>query len=236
MDAQTVLEEAKRGFRRLFVSDFQKEHATEAERAVLARAPAPVVNPLVQDYAAWRRSLLWIAGVALVLLALFEFATFQSREDAIREQAAKGIAQAEQSLAEARQRGEWQQAQHGAGPGPGAGHDRQPRPDAGEGEPRDHRRDPHLPDRADPRGGHPRAGRRRPVVGRRRSIRLARIGFLIMFLTPFVLAALPVKEMLDFGHLPEAARRPRSAMLIGFDMGMVFFLLSGRGRSRSSPA
>ena len=60
---------------RAFTGDFQRQRASGRERAVLLDAATPVADPLAQDYVAWRRAALWIAGGLLsmgVLLALFD--------------------------------------------------------------------------------------------------------------------------------------------------------------------
>src|SRR5262249_58597047 len=53
------------------------------DRAGLAAAATPCTDPLVQDYAAWRRALLAIAAVALALTALLGIFTHQSVADGV---------------------------------------------------------------------------------------------------------------------------------------------------------
>ncbi|MEM7680627.1 MAG: hypothetical protein AAF288_01590 [Planctomycetota bacterium] len=57
--------------RRVSRSDFYNEKAMDEERAALAAARTPVTEPLAQDYAAWRRALLWPAAVLLLVAAVF---------------------------------------------------------------------------------------------------------------------------------------------------------------------
>ena len=85
MDAQRLWAETKLALRRLVRSDLQREPATDREREQLAAAPDPIHAPQAQDYAAWRRSLLWVAGAALVVLVLIELVTYQSTDSALRE-------------------------------------------------------------------------------------------------------------------------------------------------------
>ncbi|MCU0862314.1 MAG: hypothetical protein MUC36_00860 [Planctomycetes bacterium] len=69
MNAAALLELSKQLLRRAMRSDFQREHATDQERAELAAQTPPTADPLAQDYVAWRRAVLWIAGIVLVLAA-----------------------------------------------------------------------------------------------------------------------------------------------------------------------
>lgn len=65
MTQPTLLELALRFLRRAFAADFQREHATDDERAALAAQDPPIADALAQDYLAWRRAALWIGGVLL---------------------------------------------------------------------------------------------------------------------------------------------------------------------------
>jgi hypothetical protein len=61
--------------KRALTANFQRERAADDERAQLAAHQPPIADPLAQDYVAWRRAALWIAGVVLsisVVIALFE--------------------------------------------------------------------------------------------------------------------------------------------------------------------
>jgi hypothetical protein len=78
MNAAALLDLSQRLLRRAIRSDFQREHATDQERAELAAQTPPTSDPLAQDYVAWRRAVLWIAGIVLVLgacIALLEHKT-----------------------------------------------------------------------------------------------------------------------------------------------------------------
>lgn len=73
MDFARILELTQRFLKRTTTADFQRERAAEDERAQLAAQSKPVVDPLAQDYVAWRRAVLWLSGVVLaigVLLAV----------------------------------------------------------------------------------------------------------------------------------------------------------------------
>ena len=58
-------------FRRVTRSDFYVQRAMAEERAALSSATPPVTDELAQDYAAWRRAVLWPAGVLLAIAAVF---------------------------------------------------------------------------------------------------------------------------------------------------------------------
>lgn len=63
---------------RAFTADFQRERASGRERAQLLTSTSPIASSLGQDYAAWRRAALWVAGVLLslgVVLALFDYSS-----------------------------------------------------------------------------------------------------------------------------------------------------------------
>ncbi|MCP5065810.1 MAG: hypothetical protein GY946_04525 [bacterium] len=82
--AQTAAErfagEFKLGVRRIAEGDFQQIKASDEERAELLAASRPVEQPLAQDYAAWRKSILMISSALLVVAALFKVINFQSFE------------------------------------------------------------------------------------------------------------------------------------------------------------
>jgi hypothetical protein len=59
--------------RRIFASNFVAEAALPEERAELEKAEIPVKSPMAQNYAAWRRAMLWFSGIALALAALLGF-------------------------------------------------------------------------------------------------------------------------------------------------------------------
>jgi hypothetical protein len=56
--------------RRILASNFTAEHASPDERKELEAATIPVRAPMAQNYAAWRRAMLWFAGVGLGISAL----------------------------------------------------------------------------------------------------------------------------------------------------------------------
>lgn len=188
MDGNRIWCEITRALRRVLRSDFQQEHATDVERRQLEVAKEPVTNPLAQDYAAWRRSLLWIAGIALTLLALLEAATFTSMADLLE----------------------------GSDLGNAVGEDNLETIDGIFG----FLIVPVLV------GGILSLVAAANWTNVRFSRRMARLGFLIMFLTPFVMAALPAKEMLDFDHLREDTR-PLAEMGLGTIVGLRLFFLIG---------
>ncbi|MHC5010051.1 MAG: hypothetical protein ACYTG6_03755 [Planctomycetota bacterium] len=211
MDWNQLLEETKRAFWRLFRSDFQRVKATDDERKALAEAERPIENPMAQDYAAWRHSLLWVAGISLAFLTILEFATFESQEDQIRDL----------SVAAAREAGN-------------RGYDdqavEQQIRDTVEAFGRDNLTTLDglnifliLPVLVGAVMAVLAALRWTDV---RRSRRFARLAFLINFLTPFAVAVIPVTEMLNFGHL-QPQQRKMVIGLVGVNMGLSFFMLIG---------
>ncbi len=56
--------------RRIFASNFAAEAALPEERAVLEKSAIPIKSPMAQNYVAWRRAILWVAGIGLALAAL----------------------------------------------------------------------------------------------------------------------------------------------------------------------
>ncbi len=65
---------AKLFARRILASNFTVESASGDERQALLAASTPVEPPIAQNYAAWRRAILWFSGVGLSVAALFQIA------------------------------------------------------------------------------------------------------------------------------------------------------------------
>src|SRR5262245_25817591 len=82
MDWNRIVELAKVFARRAARGDFQQERARDDERAALAARNCS--DPLVQDYAAWRRALLAIAAVALALTVVIGCIGYRSISSADR--------------------------------------------------------------------------------------------------------------------------------------------------------
>lgn len=78
MDFARLVELARLFLVRAFKADFLAQHAADDERAQLVALPSPIDDPLAQDYVAWRRSVLWIAGVMLGLAFLIAVADHKS--------------------------------------------------------------------------------------------------------------------------------------------------------------
>jgi hypothetical protein len=70
MEAAQLGELSKILFRRATRSSLQQVETTDAERAQLAAASPPITGRHAQDYAAWRRAVLWVSG-AVLAVALF---------------------------------------------------------------------------------------------------------------------------------------------------------------------
>jgi len=79
-----------RCIRRVVTSNFQTTRVTDREAGKLAFSGTPISEPVGQSYAAWRRSALWIAAIALFIHVIILFSTFQTTETAFREAAIEG--------------------------------------------------------------------------------------------------------------------------------------------------
>jgi hypothetical protein len=67
MQRDQFLDLAKSMLLRAANADFLQRQARDDERAELAAANPPVANPQVQDYLAWRRAALWVAGIVTAI-------------------------------------------------------------------------------------------------------------------------------------------------------------------------
>jgi len=86
---RTFWDEARLCAQRVIRSDFQTERATDLERQKLASAKHPIVNPMVQDFVSWRRSVLWIAAGLIALYAVIEVLSFRTFVATMRPQLSK---------------------------------------------------------------------------------------------------------------------------------------------------
>ena len=73
-----ALKRLRRSLRRVASADFQQDEATEGERARLVQGAVPVTTRVAQDYAAWRRPILWMAGAATLANVSLEFFGYDS--------------------------------------------------------------------------------------------------------------------------------------------------------------
>src|SRR5258706_8430304 len=80
-----------RTVRRIIRLDFQRERATDHERALLAGGRTPIRAPIAQDYAAWRRSLLYVSALAALLHAVFQLIGFNPLADGLPASAVRAI-------------------------------------------------------------------------------------------------------------------------------------------------
>lgn len=71
---------AKTFTRRILASNFVSEAALPEERTALEAAAIPIKSPMAQNYAAWRRAVLWVAGIGLAIAGVVSF--FDSFEHA----------------------------------------------------------------------------------------------------------------------------------------------------------
>ncbi|MFO1051117.1 MAG: hypothetical protein U1F36_02740 [Planctomycetota bacterium] len=204
MDSQRFVELTKVFFRRAMRGDFQSEHARDDERAALAAAGT--TDALSQDYLAWRRALLAIAAVALTVTVIVAFATHVSTEDALAE--AVGGAAAEGGRMDPAQREQaLEQVRQGFG---------KSNLDLLEGISA-------MLHVANLAGAIFVAFAARAWLNIRKSRKLARRGWLIMFATPLGLALLPWAKMLELGHLG-AAEAKALAVAVGLQLGIGLFL------------
>ena len=84
-DVARILELSRRFVQRALTADFQREHAIEAERTALAAQKKSITDPLAQDYVAWRRAALWVAGVVLSIGLLLTIIDHQPIAEAMAE-------------------------------------------------------------------------------------------------------------------------------------------------------
>ncbi len=70
--------------RRVVQSDLQIEWATPAERTQLASISVPITHKLMQDFVAWRRSMLWVAAAFISTHAVLSFFAFQTVQEMLR--------------------------------------------------------------------------------------------------------------------------------------------------------
>ncbi len=81
--AQDIGLQIQRAALRAFVGGFRKDTLTDGERAKLESAG--VSEPLVQNYAAWRKALLWGSGIMLTIGLLLSLANYKDFETQYRE-------------------------------------------------------------------------------------------------------------------------------------------------------
>lgn len=184
MASNDLVSEVQRAFRRFLRGDFTRERATSDERAALAAVSPPVSAPAAQDYVAWRRSLLWVAGIALLVVGVLQIVTFTTMEEMLGGNVSEAVdletidgvfALLIVPVFVGGALALWA------------------------------------------------ALRWREV---RASRRIARIGFLVNFLTPFLVAALPIQGLLEHGAMA-AQDRTSVNLALGTYVGLRFSALLG---------
>ncbi|MEX2213395.1 MAG: hypothetical protein WD768_04665 [Phycisphaeraceae bacterium] len=179
MDANRFWSEITNTFRRVVRSNFQVEQASTAERVKLASSAVPLTDPLVQNYAVWRKAVLWIAAIALIILQIVHLISFESAEEFVGP-ANKGVVDGVQILI----------LLSGI------------------------------------------VGTILIVIAAALwanvplSKRLARWGWLIMFVMPFLLAIMPLTMLMDMGDL-EGDALTKARMGVGLMIGLYFFMQIG---------
>ncbi len=211
MDAKQVKNAAMAHISRVSKSDFQKIGATDSEREELEKAN--VKAKPAQDYAAWRRSVLYCAAVCLVVACGFQIFSYESFEDQL-------VGQLE-TLEARRAPNAWE----GGGGGRNA--------DAM----RDKARKFFGPDNIEVLDLVQQALVAAVIAVTicvllaavkwtqvQESRKYLRIGALLLIGVPLVIALIPWTRVLDFGHLPEAKRRQLQSVL-GFALGFSMFIM-----------
>lgn len=213
MDTQKFFADLRRQVVRALRSNFAIDHATPEEREQLEQAPVPILDPIVQDYVVWRRAMLGLSAFAMVILVLLQIFSFQGFAESI----VQGQVEAD------------------------------PNWESYEPEYQAQVFEASLEDITDNFGeenleiidGIQVTYLLAQIVGTvlvwyaakrwRRltsSKRLARWGWLVVFVTPFVLSALPVTEMLDWDGVEES-QREQIKMTLGVMFALGYFMLVG---------
>lgn len=193
-------------------SDFTRVEALPEERESLEAAEVPVRDELTQNYAAWRRSVLWLAGGFLVVHCLVLMGSYRDAEEVLQEQSRKGLEETARAQLTRQDSGGWDRFGNYVPP-------KSVTPSASEV---DQAVETQLSAMAKVYGKDnlalfdivnlvlilstvigtiliSLAARKWTDVGRSRD--LTRYGFFAMFLTPIVLNLVPLSNFLDFSHL-----------------------------------
>lgn len=219
--------------RRVIRGDFLTEKATDEERRVLASGSRPITSSIAQDYAAWRKSVLWVAAAFMVVYAALEWTTYKPMDDTIQEETLVGMRAAARQQAEAngtevptismdevRAQLKAIKEQRGI-------------------------EDPKMlmaqtvlvnsdlmdgiivtPKLAVLAGAVIMVLAARAWADPKKSRRLSRLAWLIVFLTPFAITFIPITAMMDVEHIPEKFR-PEVKKIIGPLFAMQVFIMIG---------
>lgn len=199
MDTRDFRETARVAVLRAAQSDFLRNRATDAERAQLGAAATPVRGALVQDYAVWRRAMLWLAASALIVHTLVGMVTFTSMETVMVD------AQMQPGVDEGRLRAQVRHA---------FGEDNLQTLDVLQ----------MLLLVASALGSGLVCWAAVRWLDVRQSRRLARVGWLVMFAVPMLLALMPWARMMEFPNM-DASQREMVSATIGLALGMSFFVI-----------
>ena len=211
-------DEAWLHLRRVVRGDFLTERATDAERARLAHSTPAITTPLAQDYASWRKSVLWVAALLMAIYAVWDLATYSTTEEKVL------IAARAELRAEQQANGLQGEITEEAAKA---------------------RRDMHIQmlgkDNAETLDGISAALKISVFVSAvltgiaafswadpRKSRKWSRAAWLVVFVTPFALTILPLTSIMDFSHLKEhgdaAIKQVKQIFGAGFAM-MVFMMI-----------
>lgn len=203
--------------RRVIRSDFQVEKVTPEERDRLAAASPPINDPITQDYAGWRKSVLFISAFMLLVYAGLQIIGFRTVEEQTRNamrvqyramekagQPTNGMSESEFVSAQM----DAQIAQFGRG-------------------------NMELLDGitgsiviSSVLGAAAAFYAARKWSNVRTSRRWSRAAWLVMFATPFLVTAIPVTAIMDFSHL-DSASREQISRAVGVLFSLQVFMMIG---------
>lgn len=198
-----ILQEARLALFRAARSDFGQTPATDAERKRLLKATPPIEEAIAQDYAGWRKSILYLASAFFIVAALFHVINYQSVESS----AVDGLRQSQPHLTE-------EQAQQ------------QVRQQFGASNLETLDLVPLLSLLALLAATIITVLAGRAWSDVRRSRRLARRAWYLLIGVPLVLAIIPWSRLLDFSHMTQEQAKGLG-LLLGLMMGMQMIMLLG---------
>lgn len=214
-----------RCLRRVVAINFQKTRVTDREAAKLASSATPITETVGQSYAAWRRSALWIAGVALFVHVIILFSTFRFQETQVRNAVAVSERKQLDQLRKANRRNPMEVRQMAMQNPMTIG----PRYAAIQSSRAEREYIKRMQDTTVKNFGASNLAMLDAIIlignfvvlvcavlvilsavfwnRLRRSKWLARIGWLVLFLSPVLLGLLPLSQLMDFGHVDPQFRK-----------------------------
>lgn len=226
------LSDIGRCIRRVVSCNFQKIGVTERESEKLTFSRTPISSSLVQSYAAWRRSALWIATAALLLHAVVLFASFERTETSVRRNARKS---AEELVKQQRKQME---AQNPAFAFQQINEEQRRRQEREQVKTIENNTVKQLGKSnlqlVDTLVWLGHTGLIAGIIlvlfsavfwaDLRRSRLLSRIGWSVMFFVPILLAFLPASSLMEFGHIDDPTVRKTVTRTLGVAIGLSVFV------------